>query len=76
VAYRSKLTATERSHFDKGYLVTRHYINEGNRLFSAFQPPEFIKRIVADQFEIVEFFAGITNNNEAAQDHWVLRKSG
>ena len=76
VAYRSKLTTAERSHFDKGYLVTRRYSKEGNRLFSTFQPPEFIKRIVADRFEIVEFFAGITNDNEAAQDHWVLRKSG
>jgi cyclopropane fatty-acyl-phospholipid synthase-like methyltransferase len=56
VAYRSKLTSTERSHFDKGYLVTRRYINEGNRLFSTFQPPEFIKRIVADQRKTTVLF--------------------
>jgi len=76
VAYRTKLTAAERSQFDRGYLVTRRYIKEGSRLFSTFQPPEFIKRILADRFEVVEFFPGITNDNEPAQDQWVLKKSG
>jgi len=76
IAYRSKLTAPERSQFDNGFLVTRRYINEGNRLFSTFQPPEFIKRILVDRFDIVEFFPGISSDDEPAQDQWVLRKSG
>lgn len=76
IAYRSKLTAAERSQFDKGYLVTRRYIKEGNRLFSSFQPPEFMKRLLAGRFEIVEFFPGFTNDYGPAQDQWVLKKSG
>ena len=76
MAFRSKLTAAEQSQFDKGYLVTRRYIKEGNRLFSTFQPPEFMKRLLAGRFEIVDFFPGITNDYEPAQDNWVLQKSG
>lgn len=76
VSYRSKLIAAERIQFDNGCLVTRSYTHEGNRLFSSFQPPRFMKQLVKQKFEIVDFLPGVTNQQEPVQDHWLLRKPG
>ena len=73
-AYRSGLTPNEKGVFDAGQLVTRKYLNEGNRLYSSFQPPGFMKKLVAGKFQIVEFIPGVIKNDEPSQDNWVLRK--
>jgi len=73
-AYRSRLTSKETEVFDAGHLVTRKYLKEGNRLYSSFQPPGFIKEIITDKFQILEFIPGNLENDEPSQDSWVLRK--
>jgi len=76
IACRTKLTLRERSQFDKGVLVTRPYSREGNRLFSSFQPPEFMKKLLAGRFEVVDFFPAVTDEQEPSQDTWLLKKIG
>jgi len=73
-AYRSKFTPNEKEVFDAGQLVTRKYLNEGNRLYSSFQPTDFIKELIAGKFQIAEFIPGEMQNSEPSQDNWVLEK--
>lgn len=72
--YYSKLNEKEKKVFDSGKLITRKYLNEGNRLYSSFQPVEFMKLITADRFEIIEYIPGKFESNEHRQDSWLLRK--
>lgn len=74
VSYRPKLLAEEQLKFDKGELVTREDIKEGNRLFSAFQPPQFIKELITGKFEIIDFITPAIDNTTPAQDIWVFKK--
>ena len=73
-AYYSKLTEPEKKLFDSDILVMRKYLNEGNRLYSSFQPIAFMKKLIADKFEIVEYVPGKMENGEPSQDSWLLRK--
>jgi ubiquinone/menaquinone biosynthesis C-methylase UbiE len=73
-AYRSKLTAVEKELFDANQLVTRKYLNEGNRLYSSFQPVGFMKELIKGKFHVIEYVAGKIENNESAQDSWLLQK--
>ena len=74
-AYRQRLAPGEKEIFDSGRLVTRKYLKEGNRLYSSFQPTDFIKGLMAHKFQILEFVPGNLQNGEPSQDIWVLRKS-
>jgi SAM-dependent methyltransferase len=73
-AYYSKLTKTEKYLFDSKQLVVREYINEGNRLYSSFQPKDFMELLIAGKFAVVEYLPGKVTNNEPSQDTWLLRK--
>jgi SAM-dependent methyltransferase len=73
-AYNDKLTKDERFAFSQGKLVCRSTKTEGERIFSAFQPPAFMKDLLKD-FEILE----IQKGNEGKtlfgyQDTWVVKK--
>jgi SAM-dependent methyltransferase len=74
-AFRSKLTNAERLQFDKGLLVSRQNIKEGNRLYSSFQPHSFMKQLLAGKFAIADFFPAEVNNDEPGQDTWLLQKT-
>jgi SAM-dependent methyltransferase len=74
-AYYSKLTAAEKKLYDTGHMVTRQYSDEGNRLYSSFQPKEFMQKLLKEKFQIVEFVPGKVENDEPAQDIWLLQKS-
>jgi 2-polyprenyl-3-methyl-5-hydroxy-6-metoxy-1,4-benzoquinol methylase len=73
-AYRVKLLAAEQALFDKGALVSRENVREGNRLFSAFQPPEFMRQLMAGKFEVIEFIPAPLNHHQPVQDSWLIRK--
>jgi cyclopropane fatty-acyl-phospholipid synthase-like methyltransferase len=73
-AYYSKLSNEEKKLFDSSQLIIRKYLNEGNRLYSSFQPVGFMKHLIAGKFEVVEFTAGKLENKEPAQDSWLLQK--
>jgi 2-polyprenyl-3-methyl-5-hydroxy-6-metoxy-1,4-benzoquinol methylase len=73
-SYRSKLLPVERQSFDNGKLVTREEIREGNRLFSAFQPPSFFNQLIKEKFEVVEFISSGTDITASVQDIWILKR--
>jgi ubiquinone/menaquinone biosynthesis C-methylase UbiE len=73
-AYRSRLTEAEKKLFDSSQLVIRKYLDEGNRLYSSFQPAEFMKELIIGKFQVVEFVPGEIENNEPSQDSWLLQK--
>lgn len=73
-AYYSKLTAQEKELYDSGCLVIRKYSDEGNRLYSSFQPKGFMEKLLERKFHVVEFIPGKSENDEPAQDIWLLQK--
>jgi 2-polyprenyl-3-methyl-5-hydroxy-6-metoxy-1,4-benzoquinol methylase len=73
-AYRAKLLPAEQAVFDKGEMVSRENVLEGNRLFSAFQPPEFIEQLIAGKFEVIEFIPALLNRDQPVQDSWLIKK--
>ena len=73
-AYYSKLTAVEKAQFDSNLPVIRKFMDEGNRLYSSFQPADFMKKIIDGKFQVFEFIEGKIENNEPEQDIWLLRK--
>ncbi len=73
-SYSSKLLPLEKIKFDNGQLVTREKIREGNRLFSAFQPPLFFQQLIKEKFEVVEFISSGTDSTAPVQDIWVLKR--
>lgn len=75
LAYYSRLASLEKQLFNSGELITRIYLKEGNRLYSAFQPRSFINEILNGKFEVLEFIPGKIVNGESSQDSWMLRKT-
>lgn len=73
-SYTFKLSSDERRQFNEAKLVVRDKVLEGNRLFSAFQPPLFVKSLIKDKFEVVEFIPGGKNHKSPEQDKWILKK--
>lgn len=72
-SYRRKLSEYEKEKFDNGELVVRSFLIEGNRLFSAFQPKNFIEKCIGNTFNILQYIPGSHDRN-FEQDIWVLRK--
>ena len=73
-AYRSRLTMPEKKMFESNHLVTRKFIKEGNRLYSSFQSDDFIRQLIKGKFRVLEHIPGKLENNEPAQDTWLLQK--
>lgn len=73
-AYEYKLSKEERQKFNEGKLIVRAGVLEGNRLFSAFQNPDFIQLLIQNKFEVIEFVPGKNNVKSPEQDRWILKK--
>jgi ubiquinone/menaquinone biosynthesis C-methylase UbiE len=73
-AYKAIMTDEEKLEFDKPQLVIRDNVVEGHRVFSAFQPPEFIKTLFETQCEVLLHQAGQRESWGINQDLWILRK--
>jgi SAM-dependent methyltransferase len=74
-AFRGKLSSSEKKEFDKGGLVERKTTREGHRLFSTFNPVNYMRNLIGDQFEVCELVEG--SNLHALhpqQDIWVVKK--
>jgi SAM-dependent methyltransferase len=56
-ASRNRLTPTERESFSKGNLVVLYERSAGTSLCSAYHPPDYVRRSLADGFEHVAFRA-------------------
>jgi SAM-dependent methyltransferase len=75
-SYRVKLTDRERDAFDRGELVVRGRVTEGHRVFSAFQPPEYMRKLWGD-LTVVDHQEPTPERGRALpQDVWVVRKGG
>lgn len=73
-AFRARLTAADRSRFDRGDLVVRAQVQEGHRLFSAFHPPGYLERLFSAEAVILQHQPGAVMNWGIEQDTWLLRK--
>ena len=74
-AYRSKLTSSEQTRFEKGQPIIREFKNEGSRNFASFHPPRFIHTLITDKFQLLDFFSGESHPELIGdQDKWVVRK--
>ena len=72
-AFRVKLTKPELERFDQGKLGIRGKVTEGHRIYSAFQPENYMKALFGD-LEILEFIKGSNSGNRPQQDIWIVRK--
>lgn len=72
--YLSKMTQNEQKKFKNDMLVVRSSEFEGHRIFSAFQPPRFIRKLFENE-EIVEHIEPPASvENPYPQDLWIVRK--
>lgn len=72
--YKNKLTSKEKALFEQGLLVVRKSKVEGHRVFSAFQPPNFIRKLFSDQEILEHILPKPTIKNPYPQDIWIIRK--
>lgn len=73
-AFGAILTPAERVRFEAGELVERRQVREGHRVFAAFQPPAFLRRLFGEQLQVLRHTPGQWLGQGASQDVWVLRK--
>lgn len=72
--FKSKLTDRELNAYNNGQLVVRETNIEGNRSYSAFQPKQFMKKLLSE-FTILEFIEGNSPNSiHGEQDTWIVQK--
>ena len=71
--FRAKMTAAELEQYDKGELVVRGQVTEGHRIFSAFQPTQFMNSLFSNA-TVVEHIEQPPVDNWYPQDKWIVRK--
>ncbi|HAD11462.1 MAG TPA: class I SAM-dependent methyltransferase [Saprospirales bacterium] len=72
--FRQKLTNTEQAQFARGELVVRGNVVEGHRVFAAFHPPSYMRRLYAEKAEVLEHIPGGPKAWGLEQDVWILRR--
>ena len=75
--YKEILTHDEVKKFEEGKLVVRDKVKEGHRVFGAFHPPSFIKKLLVQvdyKVSVLEHIEGKMVNNKREQDIWMLKK--
>ena len=71
----NKLVPKELKKFNTGKLVIRGAEKEGNRVYAAFQPEQFMKLLLKD-FKILQFIPGGSPKSiHGGQDTWVVKKA-
>jgi hypothetical protein len=73
VWYRARLSPHARGRFDAGEVVVRWEDVAGTNLCSAFHPPAYVRRALADAYEFVELAPEAAKGNPH-QDVVLLRK--
>ncbi|MEL6140231.1 MAG: class I SAM-dependent methyltransferase [Bacteroidota bacterium] len=74
-AYKVKLTPNEKTSYDNGALVVRGKVQEGHRIFTTYQPPDYFKDLVQEGGEVLKYVAGRERKWGIEQDTWVIRKT-
>lgn len=70
---KPKLTAVELKLFEAGKLVVRGNVEEGHRIFAAYQPPAFMRKLFSN-VELLEHVTREPEGNYIPQDVWIVRK--
>lgn len=74
-AHKFKLSSQEKKDFEKGKLVAHTYKVEGNRLFAAYQPKSYFKKLAENTgFTVLEHQERSMQNGKPTQDVWLLRR--
>jgi len=73
--FRPLLTKKEKQVYDSNSIVVRGSVTEGHRIFTAFQPPSWMKIIFSGSFEILYHQKGKKADWGREQDFWILKKS-
>ncbi|HEY1186685.1 MAG TPA: class I SAM-dependent methyltransferase [Gemmata sp.] len=73
-ALRGKLTRAERADYRAGRLVVRGADLAGTNHCATFHPPEFVRTVLADGFEVLDHAREGAKGNPP-QDAWVLRRA-
>ena len=71
---RKNLLETERIKYDSGTIVERGNVKEGYRMYTAYHPVPFIKKLLSGKFEILKHRQGIEKPWGLEQDVWIARK--
>lgn len=69
-----RLSATEKEKYDSGNLVVKDQIKEGKKHFSAYHPPEFIKKKLLKGYDVVKHVAN-SSSYQLDQEVWVVKKA-
>jgi SAM-dependent methyltransferase len=69
-----KLMPSELEQYNKGLLVVRGFEKEGHRLYSAFQPPVFMRSLFSNYLVLQHIPGGERGGLDNMQDTWVLQK--
>jgi len=72
--FRKELLEHERRQYDSGQLVVRGKAKEGTKIFSAFQPPRFMREVLLRDFEVLRHLPS-PEDALLTQDVWVVRKA-
>lgn len=72
--YKRILTEKERKQYDDGKLVNRGNAIEGHRVYAAFHPPAYFRKLLETHFEVLSYREGLEEDWGIDQDHWIVRK--
>lgn len=74
--FKKQLTRKEVELYATGNLVIRKYEIEGGRLFGAYHPSPYVKRLASTyNFKVLEHIQGKESQNKPQQDVWILKYS-
>jgi SAM-dependent methyltransferase len=71
---KHKLLPAELRQYDEGALVVRGFEKEGHRMYSAFQPPVFMRSLFCNYLVLQHIAGGEPGGLDNVQDTWVLQK--
>lgn len=74
IAFKENMTPKEIQQFDKGELVIRGNAIQGHRVFAAYHPPSYMKKLFNTQSEVLEHIEGKKEHWGIRQDTWILKK--
>ena len=74
-SYMSVMLPEEKDRFCAGQLVTRSETHAGTNTCAAFHPPAYVRRTLANGFEVIDFVPEGAKGNPH-QDVFLLRKAG
>lgn len=74
-AFNEKLTTSEAKWYNEGQLIIRGRAIEGHRVYTAFQPPTYMRHLLESKgFKVLDHIIGVKQSWGIEQDTWLLKK--